>query len=113
MLALKKKREAEKKAQEEAAKNGESTPGAAAPGGQVSLFGIGGEKKSKKGETTGTKKSPGEIRIQKGNFLFTHVSNLVFHNIAGLTGIVAPSLQTLENWTVAMWQHTSSQTRTI
>lgn len=74
MLALKKKREAEKKAAEEAAKN-EASP-AAAPaespaggaGGQVSLFGIGGQKKTKKVEGQGTKKSPGEIRIQKGNF---------------------------------------------
>ena len=70
MLALKKKREAEKKAKEEAAKNAEggaADPAAApAAGGQVSLFGIGGQKKTKKGETTGTKKSPGEIRIQKG-----------------------------------------------
>jgi hypothetical protein len=80
MLALKKKREAEKKQAEEAAKAeaaASSTPGAASPapaapaatsGGQVSLFGIGGEKKSKKGEQAGTKKTPGEIRIQKGKF---------------------------------------------
>jgi hypothetical protein len=88
MLALKKKREAEKKQAEEAAKaeaaavasskTVESPAGAAAPsatggsgGGQVSLFGIGGEKKSKKGEQTGMKKTPGEIRIQKGKFLYT------------------------------------------
>ncbi len=81
MLALKKKREAEKKEKEEAAKN-EATAAAEAPsatapadGGQVSLFGIGGQKKTKKGEAPGIKKSPGEIRIQKGkysspNFLF-------------------------------------------
>ena len=75
MLALKKKREAEKKAKEEAAKAeaaaGVETPAAAAPteGGQVSLFGIGGQKKIKKGEAQGAKKTPGEIRIQKGNFL--------------------------------------------
>ena len=71
MLALKKKREAEKKAAEEAAKNQaspvESPAAAPSPGGQVSLFGIGGQKKTKKGEGQGTKKSPGEIRIQKGN----------------------------------------------
>jgi len=72
MLALKKKREAEKKAAEEAAKAEASsggTPGVASPpsGGQVSLFGVGGVKnKTKKGEQTGTKKTPGEIRIQKG-----------------------------------------------
>jgi len=63
MLALKKKREAERKAAEEAAKNEVETPDDG--GGQVSLFGIGGQKKTKKGETQGTKKSPGEIRIQK------------------------------------------------
>ena len=45
--------------------DGAAAEGAAA-GGQVSLFGIGGQKKKKKGEQTGTKKSPGEIRIQKG-----------------------------------------------
>ena len=76
MLALKKKREAEKKQAEEDAARAEAaasaTPGAASPapaaaaGGQVSLFGIGGEKKSKKGEQQGAKKTPGEIRIQKG-----------------------------------------------
>lgn len=71
MLALKKKREAEKKAAEEAAKiqasNG-GTPGVASPAGGkgVSLFGVGGvKKKTKKGEQTGAKKTPGEIRIQK------------------------------------------------
>ena len=73
MLALKKKREAERKAKEEAAKNSEAAaaaPAAPATPGQVSLFGIGGEKKTKKGETQGIKKSPGEIRIQKGNLPF-------------------------------------------
>ena len=52
MLALKKKREAERKAKEEAAKNSEAAaaaPAAPATPGQVSLFGIGGEKKTKKG----------------------------------------------------------------
>jgi hypothetical protein len=70
MLALKKKRETEKKEREEAAKAAEIAGVAApaeAPGGQVSLLGIGGKKTTKK-ESTGTKKSPGEIRIQKGNF---------------------------------------------
>jgi hypothetical protein len=72
MLALKKKREKEKKEAEEAAKN-EATAAASpadVPGGQVSLFGIGGKKKTKKGEAEKNRKSPGEIRIQKGNFLF-------------------------------------------
>ena len=76
MLALKKKREVEKKAAEEAAKSEATAPSAPlagdgsslSTGGQVSLFGIGGQKKTKKGEQTGAKKTPGEIRIQKGNF---------------------------------------------
>lgn len=69
MLALKKKREAEKKQQEEDAKNAEANGGETSNGGgQVSLFGIGGMKKTKKGESTGTRKTPSEIRIQKGNF---------------------------------------------
>jgi hypothetical protein len=74
MLALKKKREADKKEKEEAAKN-EAKSIAQAPdatvaseGGQVSLFGIGGQKKTKKGDGPLTKKSPGEIRIQKGKY---------------------------------------------
>jgi hypothetical protein len=70
MLALKKKREAEKKqAEAESSAAGAASPAAEEPkssGGQVSLFGIGGEKKSKKSEQTGLKKTPGEIRIQKG-----------------------------------------------
>jgi hypothetical protein len=72
MLALKKKREVEKKEREDAAKEEAAAaaagPSAEAPGGQVSLFGIGGQKKTKKGEAPGIRKSPGEIRIQKGNF---------------------------------------------
>lgn len=83
MLALKKKREVEKKAAEEAAKAEAAAPAAppagetatSSAGGQVSLFGIGGQKKTKKGEQTGTKKTPGEIRIQKGNF---HISVFYF-----------------------------------
>jgi ubiquitin-conjugating enzyme E2 M len=58
MLALKKKREADKKqAAEEAAAN---------PGGKVSLLGVGGQKKKSGNGTTGKKRTPGEIRIQKG-----------------------------------------------
>jgi hypothetical protein len=80
MLALKKKREQEKKDAEEAAKNsaaaaasgggGAEVPPLVPPtGGTVSLFGIGGQKKTKKGdEGTGKKRSPGEIRIQRGEF---------------------------------------------
>lgn len=72
MLALKKKREAEKKKAEDEAKAAAAAPSVSAPteapkaSGQVSLFGIGGQKKTKKGEQSGTKKTPGEIRIQKG-----------------------------------------------
>ena len=73
MLALKKKREEQRKAAEEAAKAEAASPSVSAPangeGGQVSLFGIGGQKKTKKGEQMGTKKTPGEIRIQKGGFI--------------------------------------------
>jgi len=68
MLALKKKREKERKeAEEDAKREAASTVEAPeqAPTGQVSLFGIAGQKKSKKGEGALTKKSPGEIRIQK------------------------------------------------
>jgi ubiquitin-conjugating enzyme E2 M len=87
MLALKKKREAEKKEAEEAAKDRAASP--AAVSGQVSLFGIGGEKKTKKdGGQQGKKRSPGEIRIQKGNFsipiqlpfLFPKMSSLTYCN---------------------------------
>jgi len=70
MLALKKKREEQRKAAEEAAKAEAAAPTVSAPadgaeGGQVSLFGIGGKKNKKKSEHTATKKTPGEIRIQK------------------------------------------------
>ena len=83
MLALKKKREEQRKAAEEAAKAEAAAPSANAPadgasgGGQVSLFGIGGQKKSNKGEQSGTKKTPGEIRIQKGTSIILWIS-LVF-----------------------------------
>jgi hypothetical protein len=76
MLALKKKREAEAKAKadEEAAMATtteevvSSAPGTTAPAAKVSLLGIGGKKKKDgTGGATGQKKrSPGEIRIQKG-----------------------------------------------
>ena len=56
MLALKKKREAEKKAAAEN-NNGDSK--------KVSLLGVDG-KKNIKSATTGKKRTPGEIRIQKG-----------------------------------------------
>ena len=84
MLALKKKREEQRKAAEEAAKaeaaKAEATASSvSAPtdgaegGGQVSLFGIGGKKKTKKDDQSGTKKTPGEIRIQKGRVILFHI----------------------------------------
>ena len=79
MLALKKKREIEKKEAEEAAKNdtGAASP-ASGPAGQVSLFGIGGEKRTKKGGPVGKKRSPGEIRIQKGKFRISIFPEFIF-----------------------------------
>jgi hypothetical protein len=82
MLALKKKREAEAKvaAEEkaEADKMEVETPAstAAASGpAKVSLLGIGGKKKTGKNgdsKTAGKKRSPGEIRIQKGTFSYSN-----------------------------------------
>jgi hypothetical protein len=81
MLALKKKREAEAKvAAEEKAEADRmevETPAAAAASGpaKVSLLGIGGKKKTGKNgdsKTAGKKRSPGEIRIQKGTFLYSN-----------------------------------------
>ncbi len=95
MLALKKKREAEAKAkaEEEAAAKAEvesSLPGdiqsavassdsssptgaATATVSKVSLLGIGGKKKASKsienGEPSGKKRTPCEIRIQKGQYV--------------------------------------------
>lgn len=73
MLALKKKREAEAKAAAEEAARAKQEPsggnGAEGKSEKVSLLGIGGKKKNKNGDgKTGKKRSPGEIRIQKGNF---------------------------------------------
>lgn len=78
MLALKKKREAEAKAKAAAEASGAaSTQPSSAPssGGEstssdnkVSLLGIGGKKKSKENGSGGKKRTPGEIRIQKGEF---------------------------------------------
>ena len=74
MLALKKKREAEAKAAAEEAARAKEEPASAENGAgkteKVSLFGIGGQKKNKNGDgKTGKKRSPGEIRIQKGKML--------------------------------------------
>lgn len=78
MLALKKKREAEAKAKAEAEASGAaSTQPSSAPSSagestssdnKVSLLGIGGKKKSKENGNGAKKRTPGEIRIQKGEF---------------------------------------------
>jgi len=63
MLALKKKREAEKKEADDAAAAASAGPE------KVSLLGIGGKKQAKNGDSAangGKKRTPGEIRIQKG-----------------------------------------------
>ena len=73
MLALKKKREAEAKAAADEAARAKEEPngdnGSAAKPEKVSLLGIGGKKQDNNSKkSTGKKRSPGEIRIQKGNF---------------------------------------------
>jgi hypothetical protein len=79
MLALKKKREAEAKAAAEAASTAAaSTTPSSAPSSagestssadnKVSLLGIGGKKKTKENGGGGKKRTPGEIRIQKGKW---------------------------------------------
>jgi hypothetical protein len=93
MLALKKKREVEKKEKEEAAKREAAAaleePSGTAPadGGQVSLFGIGGQKKTKKGEASGIRKSPGEIRIQKGNLCIPIFSFSISKNDSSVSNL--------------------------
>lgn len=68
MLALKKKREEEKKAAAAAAAKG---------GEKVSVLGIGGKKQAKNGDgaAPAKKRSPGEIRIQKGALLLRRIGN--------------------------------------
>jgi hypothetical protein len=73
MLALKKKREAEAKAAAEAASTPSSAPSSAGEStssadNKVSLLGIGGKKKTKENGGGGKKRTPGEIRIQKGKW---------------------------------------------
>jgi len=93
MLALKKKREEQRKAAEEAAKAEAAAPNGSAPAegaegvGQVSLFGIGGQRKTKKSEQSGTKKTPGEIRIQKdiGELDGGKVATVTFPKVNDLT----------------------------
>ena len=101
MLALKKKREVEKKEKEEAAKHEAAGPAAPAAAGQVSLFGIGGEKRTKKMQ--GTKKSPGEIRIQKGKFSIQMVFKISvkFMRVSLICSKPVIVLQTLANSMVA------------
>lgn len=71
MLALKKKREADKAAAEAAAKEDKMAVDEQEPA-KVSLLGIDGKKKkSKNGEAKGKKRTPGEIRIQKGAFSYS------------------------------------------
>ena len=69
MLALKKKREAEQK-QAAAEAAAEASNGGTAPA-KLSLLGVGGKKQVKNGDSANTvkKRTPGEIRIQKGAFL--------------------------------------------
>jgi hypothetical protein len=72
MLALKKKREAEQKQAEAAAASSSSNGGTTAVAPQkLSLLGVGGKKQAKNGDSTNTvkKRTPGEIRIQKGAFV--------------------------------------------
>lgn len=77
MLALKKKREAEAKAKAEAeaaaaaSSGGKDGASAQAPE-KVSILGIGGKKKKDSGKdgAGGKKRTPGEIRIQKGEAAF-------------------------------------------
>ena len=97
MLALKKKREAEKKAAAAAAAaEAESAKTAEEPKTEkVSLLGIGGKKKTKSGEGSATKKrTPGEIRIQKGMqaAMDSHRERKPHSRL---------SLQTLLDWTAA------------
>jgi hypothetical protein len=80
MLALKKKREAEAKAKAEEAAKDPSGGGAEEPkSGKVSLLGIGGKKQTKNGDDKkgGKKRTPGEIRIQKGKFTYSCLINFV------------------------------------
>ena len=73
MLALKKKREAEQKqaAAEAAAEAASSSNNGGTAPPKLSLLGVGGKKQVKNGDsgTTVKKRTPGEIRIQKGAFL--------------------------------------------
>ena len=65
MLALKKKKEQEAKAKAEAEASGNTSAQEPPATQKVSLLGVGGKKKATNGGG-GKKRSPGEIRIQKG-----------------------------------------------
>ena len=69
MLALKKKRAKEAAEAAEAAKEASENKAEGSTNDKVSLLGIGGKKKKDKtseGKNGGKKRTPGEIRIQKG-----------------------------------------------
>ena len=86
MLALKKKREAEaaaKKLEEPTTETTTPISSSSDSTVRVSLLGIGGQKKTKSGteSKTGKKRTPGEIRIQKGecgSFISVALVNRVF-----------------------------------
>ena len=137
MLALKKKREAEAKAAAEEAARAKEEPASAENGAgkteKVSLFGIGGQKKNKNGDgKTGKKRSPGEIRIQKGKLRLKPIvacschfkaQSLLPRNFRYLILWLAPQQppfatprtrreQTLPSWMEARWQPLVSPTPT-
>ena len=98
MLALKKKRETEAKAKAEAEAAAAASPGGGAAE-KVSILGIGGKKKKDggKGGAGGSKKrTPGEIRIQKGETEHAcvsyvsdcGVSHLFARKVVGLPALV-------------------------
>lgn len=121
MLALKKKREAEAKAAAEEAErakadgdNGDGTSGGGpeAPPEKVSLLGIGGKKKNKNGEKTGGKKrSPGEIRIQKGKLTETTVNDCILWRSWPWFSLFHPQPPSL--WTCLIPPHNSRRICTV
>ena len=86
MLALKKKREAEaKQAKEEDKMAVDQQQQQQHQPEKLSLLGIGGKKKTKNGDTApGKKRTPGEIRIQKGKLMFIFVQNWI-HDLSLLS----------------------------
>ncbi|CAB9512340.1 Probable NEDD8-conjugating enzyme Ubc12-like [Seminavis robusta] len=114
MLALKKKREAATAAKAAAAGRREEPETIAAKGDVsdprvVSLFGIGGEKKSKNGEgKTAKKRTPGEIRIQKdiAELDGGDVANISFPNPNDLTTFAVSVSPDTGYWTGATYHFT-------